>query len=251
MISKRIIPSLIIKNEDLIHRSEFNENTERYVGDPLNAINIFNNYYTDEIIILDIEASKNNMINFELLKNMAGEAFTPLSYGGGIKTIEQAEKIINLGYEKIILNNTCFNDFNFISLCKKSLGAQSIIIALDILKKGNNYFLYDHVNKKIRLQNLNDFIQKLGLLEIGEIMLTSVSIDGMMTGCDIKLIKKYENLIKVPIIYRGGLSSLENISQVFKTKVSAITSSSFFIMKKKNGGIVLSYPDKEYKEKIC
>ena len=137
MISKRIIPSLIIKNEELVHRSNFDLSTERYVGDPINAINIFNNYFTDEIIILDIEASINNKINYKLLKDLSSEAFTPLSYGGGIKTIKQAEQIINLGFEKIILNSACFENFNLIYECQKNLGAQSVIISLDILKEKN------------------------------------------------------------------------------------------------------------------
>lgn len=251
MISKRIIPSLIIKNDELIHRSNFDEMTERYVGDPINAINIFNNYLTDEIIILDIEASINDKINYNLLKDLSSEAFTPLSYGGGIKTIKQAEKIINLGYEKIVLNSVCFDNFNLIQECQKNLGAQSIIISLDILKDKKNYSLYNHLNKTVRKENIKDFLKKILSIEIGEILLTSVDCDGLMAGCDIELINNIQNYINVPLIYRGGLSSLENIKDVFDTKVSAITSSSFFIMKKKDGGIVLSYPTKEDKEKIC
>ena len=104
--------------------------------------NTFNEYFTDEIVILDIEASKKNYINFSLLKDLAGEAFTPLSYGGGISTIEKAEKIIKMGYEKLILNNICFSDFNFIKKIKRSLGAQSIVISIDIIKSENKYFLY-------------------------------------------------------------------------------------------------------------
>ena len=125
MISKRIIPSLIIKEGELIHRKNFDETTDRYVGDPINAINIFNEYFTDEIVIIDIEASKNDYINYDLLKDLAGEAFTPLSYGGGIKTLDQAEKIIKIGYEKLILNNICFSNFNLIEIFTKNLGAQS------------------------------------------------------------------------------------------------------------------------------
>ena len=251
MISKRIIPSLIIKEGELIHRKNFDSNSDRYVGDPLNAINIFNEYFTDEIVILDIEASKKNYINFSLLKDLAGEAFTPLSYGGGISTIEQAEKIIKMGYEKLILNNICFSDFNFIKKIKRSLGAQSIVISIDIIKSENKYFLYDYKTKGKREYSVNDFLQRVRELEIGEILITSVLNDGMMDGCDLELINKFENFIDVPIIYRGGLSSLNDMKLVFKTTVSAITSSTFFIMKKKDGGIVLNYPSKDEKKIIC
>ncbi len=251
MISKRIIPSLIIKNDELIHRTNFDESTERYVGDPINAINIFNNYFTDEIIILDIGASINKRLNYNLLKDLSSEAFTPLSYGGGIKTVKQAEKIINLGYEKIILNSVCFENFDLIYECQKNLGAQSIIISVDISKNKDNYTFYNHLERKERKENIKEFLEKISSMEIGEIMLTSVNFDGLMAGCDIELINDFQNFINVPLIYRGGLSSLENIKQVFDTKVNAITSSSFFIMKKKDGGIVLHYPTKEDKKKIC
>tara|TARA_Y100000816_G_C26095460_1_gene579615 strand:- start:649 stop:1404 length:756 start_codon:yes stop_codon:yes gene_type:complete len=251
MISKRIIPSLIIKNDELIHRSNFDETTERYVGDPINAINIFNNYFTDEIIILDIGAYVKNKISYDLLRDMSSEAFTPLSYGGGIKTIEQAERIINLGFEKIILNTACFENFNLILECQKNLGAQSVIIAIDIYRDKKNYYIYNHQKKKNREENIETFLKKISSIEIGEILLTSVNFDGLMAGCDIELINNFQNFINVPLIYRGGLSSLENIKQVFNTKVNAITSSSFFIMKKKDGGIVLHYPTKEDKKKIC
>jgi len=251
MISKRIIPSFLIKNDGLIHRCNFEEKTERYIGDPVNTINVFNNYFTDEIIIQDIEASSRDEINYELLKDLSSEVFTPLSYGGGVKTINQAEKVINIGFEKIILNNSCFENFNLIQDCQKNLGAQSIIVSLDFIKVKNKYFLYNHIKKEIRNLNIVEFLNKLSTIEIGEMMLTSVSVDGMMIGSDIELIKNFQNYVKVPLIYRGGISSLENIKEVFDTNVNAVTSSSFFIMKKKNGGIVLSYPSKEDKKIIC
>ena len=129
----------------------------------------------------------------------------PLSYGGGISTIEQAEKIIKMGYEKLILNNICFSDFNFIKKIKRSLGAQSIVISIDIIKSENKYFLYDYKTKGKREYSVNDFLQRIRELEIGEILITSVLNDGMMDGCDLELINKFENFIDVPIIYRGGL----------------------------------------------
>lgn len=250
MISKRIIPSLIIKEGELIHRKNFDETTDRYVGDPINAINIFNEYFTDEIVIIDIEASKNDYINYDLLKDLAGEAFTPLSYGGGIKTLDQAEKIIKIGYEKLILNNICFSNFNLIEICTKNLGAQSIIISIDIIKKEQNYFIYDYQTKR-KGGSVKEFLQKIKGLEIGEVLITSVSHDGLMSGCDLELINKFESLIDVPIIYRGGLSSLNDMKLVLSTSISAITSSTFFIMKKRDGGIVLNYPSRDEKNLVC
>ena len=136
MLLKRIIPTLIMKNDELIHRSNFDKSTDRYVGDPINTINIFNQFQVDEIILLNIENSRyKKKINFDLLKDIAGEAFFPLTYGGGIDNCEDAEKIISLGFEKIAINNASFENKSFIEELSKKIGAQSVVISIDVLKK--------------------------------------------------------------------------------------------------------------------
>ena len=250
MLLKRIIPVLIMKNDELIHRSNFDDTTDRYVGDPINAINIFNQFLVDEVILIDIENTRyNKPINFELLKDIAGEAFFPLTYGGGIKNIEDAEKIISLGYEKISINNCFFENKKLIEELSKRIGAQSIVVSFDILKENNSYHLYNYLKKTSRKITIDECLVYLSDLKVGELMITAVDLDGSMKGCDTELIKKIGKNINIPIIYKGGLSNLNEIETLFKIGVNAITSSSLFIMKKKNGGIVLNYPSDKEKSK--
>tara|TARA_A100000164_G_C21761483_1_gene701819 strand:- start:195 stop:959 length:765 start_codon:yes stop_codon:yes gene_type:complete len=242
MLLKRIIPTLILKNGELIHRQNFDRNTERYVGDPINTINVYNQYLVDEVIILDIENSKfKKPINFNLLKDIAGEAFFPLTYGGGITNVEDAQKIISIGYEKISINNSFFINENLICELSKVIGAQSIVVSIDIIRHNNKYYLFDYLENSLRKIELNEFLHKLKDFNFGELMITSVDLDGTMNGCDLNIISETVKIVGVPVIYKGGLSSLNEIQVLFKKGVSAVASSTYFIMKKKGGGIVLNY----------
>ena len=239
-----------MKNDELIHRSNFNKSTDRYVGDPINTINIFNQFQVDEIILLNIENSRyKKKINFDFLKDIAGEAFFPLTYGGGINNYEDAEKIISLGFEKIAINNACFEDENLIEELSKKIGAQSIVISIDILNVNNEYYIYNYLESVARKISLNKYLTYLKNLNFGELMVTSVNLDGTMRGCDINLLDQIDKNTRIPIIYKGGLSSLDEIQILFKKGVSAVASSTFFIMKKINGGIVLNYPSVKEKNR--
>lgn len=250
MLLKRIIPTLILKDDELIHRSNFDKSTDRYVGDPINTINVFNQFQVDEIILLNIEITKyNKKINFDLLKDIAGEAFFPLTYGGGINNCEDAEKIISLGFEKIAINNASFKNKSFIDELSKKIGAQSVVISVDVLKKNNEYYIYNYIENASRKISLIKYLTDLNNLNFGELMITLVNLDGTMTGCDINLLDQIDKNIRFPIIYKGGLSNINEIQILFEKGVSAVASSTFFIMKKINGGIVLNYPSAKEKSK--
>ena len=250
MLLKRIIPTLIMKNDELIHRSKFDKSTDRYVGDPINTINIFNQFQVDEIILLNIENSRyKKKINFDLLKDIAGEAFFPLTYGGGINNYEDAEKIISLGFEKIAINNAFLENKNFIEQLSKKIGAQSVVISIDVLKMNNEYYIYNYLENIPRKILFSRYLTELSNLNFGELMITLVNLDGTMSGCDINLLNKIDKNIRIPIIYKGGLSSIDEIQILFEKGVSAVASSTFFIMKKINGGIVLNYPSAKEKSK--
>lgn len=251
MLSKRIIPCLLIDNEKLVHIKNFDKNKTRYIGDPINAINIFNDYEVDELVVLDINATKRNLINFEFLKYLSDEAFFPLSYGGGIKNGIDAQHLINIGYEKIILNKHFFDNQNIINDCAKKIGSQSVIIALDVIYENNNYLLYDHYLSKKKNKSLDEVLKELNNYQYGELLITSVSNDGMMDQCNFDLIKYVENKITVPIIYKGGATNYEDIKKCLKYNISAFSSGTIFIMKQKDGGIVLNYPSNSFKENIC
>ena len=242
---KRIIPVLLIKDSKLIHRINFNEKTDTYVGDPINAINIFNQYEVDEMVFIDL--SFKNKINFDLLEVLASEAFFPMSYGGGINNLEDAKKIINIGFEKIIINSMLLEAPDVVTDLVNYFGSQSVIASLDIYSDDNDYFLYDH-KKNIKTDKLlKDSIKSIIALNPGEILLTHVNNDGTMLEHDLNLIHHALDVIDKPIIYKGGSKNYNNLKLTFKNNINALASSTIFIMKKKDGGIVLNYPNKEEK----
>ena len=248
MISKRIAPCLILNDEKLIHRKGFDDKTDRYIGDPINAVNIFNDYTVDEMFIIDITASAvKRQINFDLLKDIAGEAFFPLAYGGGIKTANDAEKIISIGYEKIIMNSEIIKNPNILKEINKLIGAQSIIVSIDIFIRESKYYIYDYIQKKIVNLNLKDFLNLIQKIGIGELLLTVVNLDGTMKGSNIEIIKSLSKDINIPLIYKGGAASINDIKKVMNTEANVFASSTLFIMKKLNGGIVFNYPSENEK----
>ncbi len=250
MLAKRVIPCLILQDDRLIHLKKFDKKTIRYVGDPINVINVFNDYGVDEIIILDIFATINKKINYNLLKQLTEEAFFPMSYGGGIQSVNDAEKLINFGFEKVIINNKFNNDLKIIKECVSVIGSQSVILSLDLIFEGNHYYIYDHVHEKIVRIKIQDLFSAIKDIGVGELMICCVNKDGTMSGFDKKLIELIQNKISIPLIYKGGLKSYDDIKIVLNNNVDAISSSTLFIMKKKDGGIVLNYPPESYKKNL-
>ena len=248
MISKRIAPCLILNDDKLIHRKGFDDKTDRYIGDPINAVNIFNDYTVDEMFIIDITATAvKRQINYDLLKDIAGEAFFPLAYGGGIKTANDAEKIISIGYEKIIINSEIIKNPNILKEINKLIGAQSIIVSIDIFIRESKYYIYDYIQKKIVNLNLKDFLNLIQKIGIGELLLTVVNLDGTMKGSNIEIIKSLSKDINIPLIYKGGAASINDIKKVMNTEANVFASSTLFIMKKLDGGIVFNYPSENEK----
>ena len=251
MLIKRIIPVLLLKDRNLIHITKFDREKEIYVGDPINVVNIFNDYEVDEMILLDVnKTNTNTQVDIDYLKILSGEAFFPMSYGGGISSIQEAEQIIEAGFEKIIINNKNLENLDLTKLCIKAIGSQSVIASVDIINHEDNFFLYNYVkNEKVKI-NLLDYLKSLIEIGIGEICITNVRLDGSMLGSNTEILENLGNIFKVPIIYKGGAKDYSDIKKVFKTKVSAFASSTLFIMKKPGGGIVLNYPSLKEKEDL-
>jgi imidazole glycerol-phosphate synthase subunit HisF len=251
MIRKRIIPVLLINDQKLIHRSNFDKNTDIYVGDPINAINIFNQYQVDEMVFIDVsKKNKYDKIDFDLLEVLTSEAFFPTTYGGGIKNLHDAKKIINIGFEKIIVNSMLFDSPSFVSELVNYLGSQSVIASIDIYSEGGEYFLFDHKKQAKTDKKFKNYIDKIILLNPGEILITHVNNDGTMSGYDDRFFNDIVKLTNKPIIYKGGSRNYSDIKSALTNNISALASSTVFIMKKKNGGIVLNYPNYEEKKDI-
>lgn len=250
MLSKRIIPCLLIKDGGLVKTTNFKH--PKYVGDPINAVKIFSEKEADEIIILDIDATKNKVINFNLLANIFSESFVPITYGGGINSIENAKKIINLGVEKICFQSIFFKNKLLIKEIVNYFGGQSVVVSIDVKKNiFGNYkvwnYLKNEFNKKIELEKcINDALN----LGVGEIIITDVDSEGTLKGTNKNLIKKICNNIDVPLIFNGGTKNLEDIKSTLKYNIQALAVGSLFIFYGKHKAVLITYPSSEIKNLI-
>lgn len=245
MLRKRIIPTLLLHDQSLVKTIKFKK--FNYIGDPCNTVRIFNELEVDELIICDIRASINDKEpNFKLLSDIASECFVPLSYGGGIHSIDQAKKIFNLGFEKIIINSSLFNNELILPKMSKIFGSQAIICSIDVKKNflGKNFvFSYSgKVNTKKTPLNWAKQLEKLGA---GEILLTSIDNEGTWNGLDFNLNKSVSNEIGIPVIANGGCASIDDINKnLSNTKISGIGLGNMVVYQKKNMGVLINFPDK-------
>lgn len=242
----RIIPCLSISNRDLVKTTKFQN--PRYIGDPINAVKIFNNKYVDEICILDISVTKENKSpDFEYLTEIANEAFMPLSYGGGIKTVSDIEHIFYIGYEKVIINTEFFLNPNLIKEAVRSAGSQSIVVSIDYkCDYFGNYSCYIKSGKeKVRISPV-EIAKRAEDLGAGELLLCSIQNDGMMNGYNIQITNQVSEAVKIPIIAYGGAGKIEDISEVLKSgRADAAAASSLFIYYGKKKAILITVPTEE------
>lgn len=221
MLSKRIIPILSILDNRLVKTKKFSEPT--YIGDPINAIRIFNEKEVDEIVVIDIGATKNNKgVNFNLLKDLAEECFMPLTYGGGIKSLEDAKNIFWIGVEKIIIQNEGFNNPTLISELVRIYGSSSIVISIDIVYINGDYKVFNYLDHSIRKESLSIIIDLFLKLGVGEFCFNLKELDGTLAGPDFNFVSQYVEKLKIPSIYVGGVSSINDILLLSKTKIGGI-----------------------------
>jgi len=251
MLAPRIIPCLLVHDKGLVKTVKFKD--AKYVGDPINAVKIFNEKETDELMVLDIDATvKDSEPDYKMIENLAVECRMPLCYGGGIKTVEQATKIFNLGVEKIALSSAAIENPKLISDIAKEVGSQSVVVVLDVKKKiFGGYDIYTHNGTKKTKVDLECFIKELQALGVGEIVINSIDNDGVMKGYDLSLIEKIKPLIDVPITVLGGAGSLEDIKTLIKKfGIIGCSAGSLFVFKGKYKAVLISYPNKIDKKRL-
>ena len=217
-----------------------------YIGDPCNTVRIFNELQVDELIFLDILASKTGHDpDFNLLKDIAEECFMPLSYGGGIRNIEQVSKILKTGLEKVALNSILFEKPELISEVASRFGSQSLIASIDVKKNFfGKYEVFSHSGKHIAVKDPVEWAEKLQGLGAGEILLTSVDREGTWEGLDAELVKSITSKVSIPVIAHGGANSVPDIANVVKGgKASAVALGSVVVYQKKGMGVLVNFPD--------
>lgn len=251
MLRTRVIPCLLLRGSSLIKTVKFNK--YQYIGDPLNTCRIFNELEVDEMTILDITASREGREpNFKVLESLASECFMPLSYGGGITSLEQAEKIFSAGFEKVILDSVLFSNPKLISDIANVFGSQSVIVAIDVRKSlFKGYEVYSHSGTKKQPVKLVEWAKHIEALGAGEILLTSIDKEGTWEGFDIPLVKAVSDSVRIPVIANGGAGNIEHIAMVVKNGgASAVGLGSMVVFQNKGMGVLVNFPDKKKLESI-
>lgn len=244
MLKTRIIPSLLLHKGGLYKTVRFKD--ARYVGDPINAIKIFNDKEVDELMVIDIDASRRGSIDFSLLSRINKEAFMPLGYGGGIKTVEDVKKILGMGYEKILIDSIVLDEPDFIGRAAKQCGRQSVVVCIDIKRdRLDRPCVYSYI-KNITLSLLaTDYAQSVERLGAGEILLYSVDREGTFSGYDIPVIRNVSQAVTIPVIALGGARTIGDfLEAINEGHASAVSAGSMFVFIGPHRAVLITYPEK-------
>ncbi len=252
MLTPRIIPVLLIRDKGLVKTVKFKD--PKYVGDPINAVKIFNEKRVDELTVLDIDATaENREPDYKTIGNLAFECQMPLCYGGGIKTLEQAQKILSLGVEKIALSSVVLENPELIEQISQCVGRQSVVVVLDVKKRhlSKKYDCYiNNATKNTKLCPF-EFAQKAERLGAGEIVINSIENDGVMKGYDLAFVRQFKALVTVPVTVLGGAGEYNHIQQLINQEgIIGAAAGSLFVFKGKYRAVLINYPTKEEKGKI-
>lgn len=253
MLHPRIIPCLLIHQGGLVKTVQFSQ--PKYVGDPLNAVRIFNEKEVDELIVVDIDATTlGRDPNYTLIANLASECRMPLCYGGGVKTPEQVERLISLGVEKVAISSAAIANPELIAKSAQRVGSQSIVVVLDVKRTGfinKQYEIFTHNGKQSTGISPDKFARQSELLGAGEILLNSIDQDGTLKGYDIDLIDQVREVIKIPMTVLGGAGSYADIKTVIQRYgIIGAAAGSLFVFKGKYRAVLIQYPKPSEKECI-
>ena len=246
MLKVRIIPCLLLKDTGLVKTISFNK--FNYVGDPINTCRIFNELEVDELAFLDISASvESKEPNYKILQEISAECFMPVSYGGGIRNLQQVEKILSIGFEKVIINTTALENRKIITEIADNFGSQSLIISVDYRKNlfGKYQVFGNSGNKNYKMHPV-EWASEVMNLGAGEILLTSIDREGTWKGFDVELTKLVTDKVKLPVIANGGAGSIDDIADVVNNGgASAVALGSMVVYQAKDMGVLINFPDRE------
>ena len=242
MLKHRVIPVLLLRDGGLFKTRQFKD--AKYVGDPINAMRIFNEKEVDELIVFDIIASRRAQEpDYDLIELFAGECFMPLCYGGGVRSVEQAARIFDLGVEKICLQSAAINDIEIISRIAERFGSQSVVISIDVKRNwsGQPRLYESRTGKSLKLP-WSDFVRQVVAAGAGEVLINAVDRDGEMQGMDLDLIREASSTLSVPLIALGGVGNLQDIRAAVKAGASAVAAGAFFVFHGPHRAVLITYP---------
>lgn len=243
MLRTRVIPCLLLQGEGLVKTVRFKDPT--YVGDPINAVRIFNGLEVDEILLVDIAATvRSSRPNFRLIEYVASECFMPLGYGGGIRSIDDIRTIMSLGVEKFVINAQAVAEPEFVKRAADTFGSQSVVVSIDARRRMlGRYEAYTHNGtRKVGMDpvRLAETVQNAGA---GEIILNSIDRDGTMQGFDLDLIRRVTAAVSIPVVACGGAGSLHDLREaVVAGRAAAVAAGSLFVFHGKHRAVLINYP---------
>ena len=247
----RVIPVLLIQKKGLVKSIGFKGHT--YVGDPINAVKIFNDKEVDEIIVLDISATPEKRgPDFERITEITSEAFMPLGYGGGITTIDQVKRLIQSGVEKVVIRSAAFSNPSLIEEAAKIIGSQSVVVCIDIKQNwlGKPKVITPDANK-LGPDDAIEVAKKIEYLGAGELILQSVNRDGTYKGYDLPLIQSVTSVVSIPVVALGGASQVHDFTEAISAGASAVAAGSMFVFQRPHRAVLISYPNQQIlKEKL-
>lgn len=242
IIRPRIIPSLLLRGGGLVKTREFK--APIYVGDPINTVRIFNEKEVDELLLLDISATEEGRgPSFDLIADIASEAFMPLAYGGGVKTVDDAKRVFASGFEKVVINSAAIESEALVGEIASLAGSQSVVVSIDVRKKLlGRYQVYGRGGRKGTGLDPVRHATNMQRIGAGEILLNSINCDGTMRGYDLELIRQVAGAIDIPLIAAGGAGSLADFSAALHCGAAAVSAGSLFVFHGKHRAVLISYP---------
>lgn len=243
MVPTRVIPVLLLKGTGLVKTECFDR--PRYLGDPRNAVRIFNEKEVDELVLLDILATPNSLApQFDLIREIVSEAFMPIAYGGGLAKIDHCSRMLALGVEKIVLNTAAFHDPLIVRQAATEFGSQSVVVAIDVRRQGSGRAeVYTHGGRVATGMDPVEYARRMERCGAGELFLTSIDRDGTMKGYDLDLIRAVTQSVRVPVVANGGAGNVGHIGDaVRRAGASAAAAGSMFVYHGKHRAVLITFP---------
>jgi cyclase len=237
----RVIPCLLLRNGGLVKTVKFDAAT--YVGDPINAVRIFNEKEVDELVFLDIAATPERGPNFSLLADIASEAFMPFAYGGGVSTIDQVKRLFGLGIEKVVINTAAWSKPSLIAEAAALAGSSSVVASIDVCANWRGkYSVYVQGGKTDTMRDPVEYARTMQDTGAGEILLNAIHKDGTLKGYDLELIRRVAAAVTIPVVAVGGAGSLRDFRDAVANGAAAVAAGSFFVFHGKHRAVLITYP---------
>lgn len=251
MVQNRVLPCLLVQSGKLVKTTQYKN--PQYVGDPVNAVKIFNEKEVDELMLCDISPDRFlKGPDMEMIRKVADECFMPLTYGGGISHIDQIREILKSGVEKVVLNSAMANGTQLVAEGAAYFGSQCIVASMDVKKNWlGRYKVYFQSGKKESAYSPQDFLFEMVKAGAGEIIVNNIDLEGSWKGMDLDMLKKVNAVSSIPLIAAGGAGSLEHIKEVFEaTGVSAVALGSMAVYQQKGLGVLINFPKSQHLKEI-